>query len=159
MPIRKLDFEIYADYHQFSLEDEASPHETGDLWTKETHARMLAVSEKLVAVGTARYETVPVSIEFHDSEPVLELENYSRVNECSLEVSSNKLVLSGCTEWLPDAARIDVSPAIYRVRVLYGNLESVVDDWEGDDFYVLQLWQDGAMREIVELKKEKVSHE
>lgn len=152
MRIRKLDFEIYADYHQFYLEDETSPHETGEIWTKETVEQMIAASEKLVAVGTARYETVPVTIEFHDSEPELELENYSRVNECSLEVASNKLILAGCTEYLPDATRIDVEPAIYRVRVLYGNLESVKDDWEGEDFYVLQLWKDAEMRGVSQRK-------
>lgn len=152
MLIRKLDFEIYADYHQFYLEDENSPHETGSIWTKETVEQMIAVSEKLVAVGTARYETVPVSIEFHDSEPLLELEKYSRINECSLEVTSKKLVLAGCTEYLPDAARIDLEPAIYSVRVLYGNLETVKDDWEGEDFYVLQLWQDNQFRAVKTLK-------
>jgi hypothetical protein len=152
MLIRKLDFEIYADYNQFYLEDETSPHETGRIWTDETVERMIAVGEELVAVGTARYETVPVSVEFHDREPALELEKYSRVNECSLKVPSDKLVLEGCTEYPPEAARIDVEPGIYRVRVLYGNLESVVDDWQGDDFYVLQLWKDGELREVVHLK-------
>lgn len=152
MPIRKYDFEIYADYHQFYLEDETSPHDTGSVWTKETHEQMLAVSEKLVAVGTARYENVPVSVEFHDAEPILELEKYSRINECSLEVVSNKLILAGCTEYLPDAARIEVEPSVYRVRVLYGNLETVKDECEGDDFYVLQLWKDVEMREILTLK-------
>ena len=152
MLIRKFDFEIYADYHQFYLEDENSPHEIGDIWTDKTVEQMIAVSEKLVAIGTARYETVPVSIEIHDSEPTLELEKYSRINECSLEAVSNKLILEGCTEYTPDAARIKVEPGIYRVRVLYGNLESVVDDWEGDDFYILQLWKDKEMREVVALK-------
>ena len=152
MLIRKLDFQIYADYHQFYLEDEASPHETGDIWTKETVGQMIGVSEKLIAIGTARYETVPVSVEFYDREPVLELEKYSRINECSLEVTSNKLVLAGCTEYLPDAARIDAEPATYRVRVLYGNLETVKDDWEGEDFYVLQLWQDGEFQVVKTLK-------
>lgn len=152
MPIRKYDFEIYADYHQFYLEDETSPHDTGSIWTKETHERMLAVSEKLVAIGTARYESVPVSVEFHNAEPILELEKYSRINECSLEVVSNKLILAGCTEYLPDAARIEIEPSIYRVRILYSNLETVKDDWEGDDFYVLQLWKDSEMRQILSLK-------
>jgi hypothetical protein len=152
MLIKRHDFEIYADYHQFYLEDENSPHETGDIWTEETTRQMLAVSEKLVAVGTARYETVPVSIEFYDREPLPEFDKYSRINECSLEVTSNKLVLAGCTEYLPDAARIDTEPTIFRVRVLYGNLESVKDDWEGDDFYVLQLWKDSEMRDVVSLK-------
>lgn len=151
--IRRFDYQIYADYHQFYLMDETSPNDTSSIWTNETFEQMLAVSEKLVAVGTARYEIVPVAIEFHDSEPLLALEKYSRVNECSLEAVSKKMVIKGCTEWLPDAVWIDVEPAIYRVRVLYGNLETVKDDWEGDDFYILQLWKDSAMREVVTLKK------
>lgn len=152
MQIRKYDLEIYADYHQFYLEDETSPHDTGQIWTKEAHEQMLAVSEKLIAIGTARNENVPVSIEFHDAEPILELKKYSRINECSLEVVSNKLILAGCTEYLPDAARIEVEPSIYRVRILYGNLKTVKDECEGDDFYVLQLWKNDEMREVLTLK-------
>jgi hypothetical protein len=152
MLIKKFDFEIYADYNQFYLEDENSPHRTGDIWSEEAFERMLATEENLVAVGTARYETVPVSVEIYDRNPTLELEKYSRINECSLEAASNKLILVGCTEYLPEAARIEVEPSIYRVRVLYGNLETVKDDWEGEDFYVLQLWKDAEMREISILK-------
>lgn len=152
MLTRKLDFEIFADYHQFYLEDETSPHRTDLIWTKETVEQMIAVGEKLIAVGTARNETVPVSIEFHDSEPLLEIEKYSRVNECSLEATSNKLILSGCTDYLPDAPRIEVKPAAYRVRVLYGNLESTKDEFHGEDFYVLQLWEDIEIKGINILK-------
>ncbi len=154
MLLRKLHFEIYADYYQFYLECESSPHKSDEVWDAENIAfnRMLGVGEKLIAVGTKRYETVPVSIEFHDCESVLELEKYSRINECSLEVTSNKLVLSGCTEYLPDAARIEVEPATYRVRVLYGNLETVKNDVEGDDFYILQLWKDDSFRGVKTLK-------
>ena len=155
MLIRRLDFEIYADYHQFYLEDENSPHETDKIWDAEGIAskRGLATGERLVAVGTERYETVPVAVEIHDSAPVLELEKYSRVNECGLEAKSGRLILAGCTEYLPDAARIEVESAFYRVRILYGNLETVVSDWEGEDFYVLQLWQDSEKRrEISTLK-------
>lgn len=153
--ISRNDYQLYADYHQFYLEDENSPHETNLVWDLEgkAHERMLGVAEGLVAVGTARYETVPVSVEFYDGEPVLELEKYSRVNECSLEAKSEKLIISGCLEFLETAARIEIEPSIYRVRILYGNLETVKDDWEGEDFYVLQLWKDTAMREVVTLKK------
>lgn len=152
MLIRKLDFEIFADYHQFYLEDETSPHRTDLVWTKESVEQMLGVGEKLIAVGTARNDTVPVSVEFHDSEPILESEKYSRINECSLEVTSNKLILSGCTDYLPDAPRIEVKPATYRVRLLYGNLETVKDEFEGNDFYVLQLWEDNEITEVTALK-------
>lgn len=154
MLISKLEFEIYADYNQFYLECESSLHQTDLVWDAENIAfnRMLGVGEKLIAIGTARYRTVPVTIEFHDSSPNLELEKYSRVNEASLEVTSNKLILSGCTEYLPDAARIDVEPANYRVRILYGNAEIVTDEDEGDDFYFLQLWKDEILREVGMLK-------
>lgn len=152
MLTRKLDFEIFADYHQFYLEDETSPHDTGSIWTKETFQQMIAVSEKLVAVGTARNVEVPASIEIHDSEPILEIEKYSRINECSLEITSNKLILAGCTDYLPEAIRIEIEPAIYRVRVLYGNLETVKDEIEGEDFYILQLWKNGESREIKTIK-------
>lgn len=152
MLIKKLDFEIYADYNQFYLADENSPFSSAEIWTDETFQQMLAVSKKLVAIGTARYETVPVSVEIYDCNPTLELEKYSRINECSLDVTSNKLVLEGCTEYSPKAARIKVEPSIYRVRVLYGNLETVKDDYVGEDFYVLQLWKDAEMREISILK-------
>lgn len=154
MLIRKFGFEIYADYNQFYLECESSSHQTDEVWDIENIAfnRMLGVGDKLIAVGTARYRTVPITIEFHDSEPILELEKYSRVNECSLEVASNKLILSGCTEYLPDAARIEIEPANYRVRICYGNAEDVSDDWEGDDFYILQLWKNDEFQAVKTLK-------
>lgn len=152
MLIKKADYQIFADYHQFYLEDETSPHDTGSIWTKETFEQMIAVSEKLIAVGTGRNNSVPVTVEIHDSEPILELEKYSRINECSLEAASNKLILAGCTDYLPDAERIEIEPSIYRVRVLYGNLETIDEYGEGDDFYVLQLWKDSQMREIQTLK-------
>lgn len=152
---KRLDFEIYADYHQFYLEDEDSlrPFADGNVWRPEESDQMLMVRPGSISVGTARYETVPVSIEFHDAAPALDAAGYSRVNECSLRVASDNLVLSGCTEYLPEAARIGVRPGIYRVRVLYGNLETVVDDWEGEDFYLLQLWPEADERKTQLLKE------
>ncbi|MEZ5424828.1 MAG: hypothetical protein R2747_01065 [Pyrinomonadaceae bacterium] len=155
MLIKKSDFEVYADYHQFYLEDENASREVENMWSEEEFKRMLGAKKDYIYVGTARYETVPVIVEIHDSAPVLEIEKYSRINECSLRIKSEKLVLSGCTEYWPDAPRIEIEPAIYRVRILYGNLETVKDDWEGDDFYILQLWKDDEYRGIEEIKREK----
>lgn len=151
--IKKHEFEIFADYHQFYLEDENSLHETGNIWNQETHERMLATEDGLVAVGTARNTEVPVTIEIHENEPVLELTSFSRVNECSLRIWSNKMTIAGCTDYLPEAARIDIEPSIYRVRILYKNLESVENEIDGDDSYTLQLWKDSEMREVKEVKK------
>jgi len=152
MLINKQEFQIFANYHQFYLEDENSPRNTRDIWNEKTVGQMLAVEKGLVAVGTARNLTVPVTIEIHDSEPDLELENYSRANECSLNVTVDKIIISGCTDYLPNAKRIKIESGFYRVRVLYGNLKSVIEEWEGEDFYVLQLWKDSELREISTLK-------
>jgi hypothetical protein len=92
----------------------------------------------LVAVLTARSVEVPVSVEIHDGEPNLDLESPSRVVECSLDVRTGKLVVAGCTEYLPDAPRIGIPPGIYRVRVSYAGLETVEDEFEGDDSYLVQ---------------------
>ena len=148
MPISRHEFQIFADYHQFYLEDENAPHNIIDVWDDQAHERMLGIDEGLIAVGTARNMTVPVRIEIHDCEPFLEAENFSRVNECVLKVVSNKLVLSGCTDYPPDAARIEIEPHTYRVRVIYGNLETVREEWEGEDFYILQLWKSSESGDV-----------
>lgn len=151
MLISRHEFQIFADYHQFYLEDENSLHSSDeDIWNDKTVEQMLGVKEDLIAVRTARSLAVPVTIEIYDSEPAVELEKFSRINECSLNITSDKIIILG-NDYLPDAARIDVEPSIYRVRILYGNLESV-EEWEGEDFYILQLWEDDKMREIITLK-------
>jgi hypothetical protein len=44
--------------------------------------------------------------------------------------------VAGCTDYFPDAKRIDVTPGIYDVLVAYRNLESLSEDGlDGDDSY------------------------
>ncbi|MBK7708160.1 MAG: hypothetical protein IPJ30_21025 [Acidobacteria bacterium] len=152
MLINRFDFQIDADFHQFYLEDESSPHGTDTIWDQSSFERMLGVGEKLIAVGTGRLGEVPVAVEIHDSAPETQIERYSRVNECSLEATSGRLVIAGCTDYLPDAARIAIESGFYRVRVLYVDLETVTDEIEGSDSYVLQLWKDSQMRDVEVLK-------
>lgn len=152
MLINKSEYKIYADYNQFYLKDKTSPHKTEDIWTEEAFNQMLAISEKLVAVGTARYAEVPVSVEIHDSAPEIEAEKYSRVNECSIEVISGVALLEGCTEGDKTARVIELEPATYRIRVLYINLESVKGDFDGNDSYALQIWRDSEYRLIKTIK-------
>jgi hypothetical protein len=56
-------------------------------------------------------------------------------------VTSGRLVVAGCTDYFPDAARIDVPPGSYRARIYSGNLNSLSDDGlDGDDHYRVALW-------------------
>jgi len=143
---------IFADYFQFYLQDEPINTSLGDAWTDEGVKRMLVVAPGIVGVGTVRNDTVPVSIEVLLEAPAPDFEAWDHVTECSLDVSSGKIVIAGCSDYFPTAKRIQVTPGVYRVRVSYGNLNSIsADGFDGDDRYRVQLWPQ-AQGEIVVLK-------
>lgn len=134
-------FNLFADYFQFYLQDEAANGDLSDAWTEEAVARLLAVAPGAVGIGTVRNMEVPVSLEIFASEPPVDVAAYDHIVEGPLSVGSKKLVIAGCTDYYPEAARVDVTPGSYRVRVCYSGLNSLSQDGlEGDDHYHLQLW-------------------
>lgn len=133
-------FELFADYFQLYLEDEGERAEPDIDWDAAV-ARMLAAGDGFVMIGTVRNMTVPLTIEILDTEPATDPDAFDHVAECSLAVRSGEIVVSGCTDYRPDAARIAVAPGDYRVRVSYGDLNSLSEDGlEGRDHYRAQLW-------------------
>lgn len=153
------EFSLFADYFQFYVQDDYEG--IGDLseaWTPEAVDRPLAVAPGTVGVGTARNMTVPVAIEIHSSEPVEELQSWDHVTECDLQVKSGRIVVGGCTDYLPEAARVPLPPDLYRVRISYGDLDSLSDDGlEGSDHYLLQIWPVLAPRGVCVLKRRRLS--
>lgn len=150
-------FELFADYHQFYLRDETSATNCSDCWTPEANERMLVSADGVVIVGTARDMTVPVEIELHDIEPPQNLEAWDQVHECSIRVASGRLVVAGCTDYFPDAARIVLAPGSYRARVLYAKLDALSEDRiDGDDHYAVQLWP-GDAAPVTTLKMRRLS--
>jgi hypothetical protein len=138
---RTFEYKLFADYHQFYLQDESVEGNLGDSWTPEAVARDLAVAPGTIGIGTVRNATVPVVVEITDSKPDDDLNRWDQVTECSIEVTSGRLVVAGCTDYFPDAARIDVPPGSYRARIYSGNLNSVSDDGlDCDDHYRVALW-------------------
>jgi hypothetical protein len=135
-------YELFADYSQFYLQDD--DQELGNLseaWTDEAVDRLLAVAPGVVGIGTIRATTVPVTIEVHDNEPEADLLSWDHIAECDLEVKTGRVVVAGCTDYLPDAVRMAVSPGLYRARASYGGLDSLSEDGlEGGDHYRVQLW-------------------
>ena len=136
----RRDFELFADYFQFYLQDESA---NGNLesWSEEAVARFLAIPPGSIGVGTVRNMNVPVSVEVLDVEPEPDFTSWYHVTECSLDVPTGRIVLAGCTDYFPDAARIEVPPAVYRARIPYGALDTVsANGLDGDDRYRVQLW-------------------
>lgn len=139
--MRRFDYELFADYFQFYLQDESVQGNLGDSWSQEAVDRLLAVAPGTVGVGTVRNMDVPVTVEVFQSEPESDFDAWDHVTECSLDTSTGRIVIAGCTDYFPESARIEVTPAIYRVRVSYGALSSLSPDgFDGNDKYRVQLW-------------------
>ena len=135
------EFELFADYFQFYLQDEVVTGDLSESWTEEAVARLLAVAPGTVGVGTLRNVTVKVAVEIHEAEPPLRLFDWDHVAECGLSVLSGRIVVAGCTDYFPEATRISVEPGHYRVRLCAGGFETITEEWEdADDCYVVQLW-------------------
>jgi hypothetical protein len=143
MMIKEVKTELFADYYQFYIQDEKVDGDLSNSWTQEAVDRLLALAPGTIGVGTVRNIYVPVTIKLFDQEPEIEndLESVGQINECDIEATSDKLVVAGCTDYFPDAKRIDVDKGIYRARVYYCNLDKISEDGlDGDDYYEIHLW-------------------
>jgi hypothetical protein len=69
MAAKQHHFNLFADYHQFYLQDELVKGDLSDSWTSEATDRLLAVAPGTIGVGTVRNMTVPVDVELRDEEP------------------------------------------------------------------------------------------
>lgn len=139
-----LNLNLFADYFQIYLEDENNGKNLSDSWTDEAVRSMLTVTNTTIGIGTVRNMDVPVTLNIFNSKPEIknELENIDQINECDIEIMSGKFVIAGCTDYYPDAKRIEVENGIYRLRIYYGNLDKLSDDGlDGDDFYIIDMWQ------------------
>lgn len=145
--------QLFADYFQFYLQDEVVPGNLSDAWSRSALQRMLAVSEGVVGISTARNTSVPVTLELWDRAPETDLAEFDHVAEASLVIANGPLVVAGCRDHFPDAPRFDVASGTYKVRLSASGLRNLSDDgMSGEDHYLLQLWQ-APFREPSTLKQ------
>ncbi len=139
--MNRYELMLFADYHQFYIQDENVDGNLSDAWTDEAVERLLAVAPGTVGIGTLRNVDVPVTIDVLEREPELDADKFDQIVECSIVVQSGAIVLAGCTDYFPNATRIKVPSGPYRVRASFEDLESVSrEGLEGNDKYHLQLW-------------------
>lgn len=141
MNVQTQHFELFADYFQFYLQDEYVKGDLSDSWTEEAVRRLLALAPGTIGVGTVRNMQVSVEVEVCDVPPDDDPDLWDQVNECSIEVQSGRIVIAGCTDYFPDARRLEVRPGTYRARIYYGDLDTLSQDGlAGDDHYRVVLW-------------------
>lgn len=160
--------EIFADYHQFYLQDERAAEYFEDEveddkfppddWGDRLVTDMIAMAVGTVGIGTARNMTVPVTVEVLPAPPRDTLDGWDHVAEASLDAPSGTLVVAGCTDYLPEAPRISVPAGSLRVRACYGGLDTLSEDGlDGDDNYRVVVWP--APPGSVEVLKRRPGHE
>jgi hypothetical protein len=142
-PKQTYELMMFAEHYQFYVYDSsADPGELSIYWDDESRENMLMVTDNLLGIGTVRHLDVPVICELYDEEPKGEpLDEFDHVLRCSLEIPSGRLVISGATEDIYEAHKVEVEPGKYGVRIYYGALDDVDDEgFEGEDFYKIALW-------------------
>jgi len=157
----EIKLELFADYFQFYIQDENADGHLSDKWTTEAVEILLATTVGTIGIGTVRNMDVPVTVKTFDKEPpfMTDEENViGQINECDIDVSSGKIAISGCTDYFPDAKRIELKNGIYRARIYYGNLEKISEDGlDGEDFYEVHLWKTDKKQDLKIVKARKAS--
>ncbi len=146
-------FSIFADYFQFILMDENSQTDFSTIWTAEALDKTLASTETAICPVTFRNIDVTVEIEILNSPPIINLADWDNAVEASITIPSGKLIVMGCTDYIPDAPRIDIQPATYHCISLAKGLDTIKTEWESaNDLYRVCLWP-GSYRTPQILKK------
>jgi hypothetical protein len=131
---------LFADYHQFYLADaETKTDVSGDV-TDEAISQRIVCRDDVLVVFTARNMEVPVLVELHETEPALDFADADHAVEAGLR-SAGTIAIAGCTDYLPDAARLSVPAGELKARVVFTGLGTLSSDGlEGEDRYVVHLW-------------------
>jgi hypothetical protein len=149
-PCPDYEFIVSAEDFQFYLQDEKAETEFPETMHDELTADLFTVGDRIVGVGTVRPTDVQVIVECIAEEPdegLEDLEDWDQVVECSIDLPSGTLVITNNIEDFAVAARVPITPGIYRMRIYYGMLDEVdAEGFEGDDFYKILLWP-GRMEE------------
>jgi len=144
--VRREAVEVFADYHQFYIQDgQVNPPAPED-WTDADVVNRVKVASNVVVICPVRNMSVPVEVELHSSEPKFDAGEVDHIVECSLELPSGNLQVHECTggpvlDWR-------INPGQYHVVALFSRLGSLSDDGlEGEDRYRVLLWP-GAERSL-----------
>lgn len=147
--------EIFADYFQFHLFDETMNPDFAEEWSPFAVDNLMAITNGGIGIGTARNMVVPVHIKIHDAEPKLreDLNSVFQINETDVSIASGKLVVMGCTDYFPDAKRIELGKGNFRLRVYYCGLDTVSEDGlDGSDSYEMEIWKTNTQQAPVYTK-------
>lgn len=139
MRLQSKAFGVSADYHQFYLWDRGMTDQAPEEYNEEDVRRRIEVGPHVVVIQPARNTTVPVEVEIHDADPGFDPSVWDQVAEASLHLPSGRLQAHECTGG--PVAEFTVAPGWYRVRALFGGLDTIDEaGLTGGDYYRAVLW-------------------
>jgi hypothetical protein len=134
-------FTVFADYFQFVVQDEASEDDFGVIWTPEALSMGTAFGRSAFCPGTPRNVDVKVEINCCEAEPPIDLSTIDHAVEGCIELPTGVVAVMGCTGYLPDSPRFNLSPGSYRVLAVMQGIDTIQNEWDpADDFYPVYLW-------------------
>lgn len=151
MMSRQFAFEVFADYHQFYLQDGGIYPDAPTDWTDDDVQRRVKAIDHVVVICPLRNMTVPVVLELHDSEPSIDLSDYDHVVQCTVDLPTGELQIHECTGG--EILRQKVEPGYYAVLALFSGLETIDESGlEGNDAYRLLLWPTSSALPLAVIK-------
>ena len=136
----EIRLDLFADYRQILVLDDLSLM-ANEIVTQEDVVRRLAIAPEGAVVHAERNMTVPVIVRVRRDAPGEPSSDCDHVTECSIDVTTGRLVVMGLMDDPDTAARIALPPGPYRMRACHRGLRTL--GWnglEGDDSYELTLW-------------------
>ena len=140
--MKNIKLELFADYFQFYIQDDdKNKGDLSDSWTQEAVDRLFAIAPYAIGIGTVRNMDVPVSLQVCDREPHINLNDWEHVVLSSIKCETGRLVVAGCTDYFPDAKRVNMQSGTYNVLACFTGLDTLSDDeLDGDDSYHIYLY-------------------
>jgi hypothetical protein len=137
--LHRAELEVFADYHQFYIQDGGINPAAPTDWSEEDVAHRVKVAANVVVVCPVRNMSVPVEVEVSTTEPSVDVGAYDHVVRCSLSLPTGYLQVHECTGG--ERLRLSVQAGTYSVLVLFSALGSLSEDGlEGEDRYRIFLW-------------------
>lgn len=121
-----MELRLFADYFQIHVLDEGSHAVLDQVWNDRTLSDRIVALRDILGIRTEVNVDVNVNVVWSANPPRLDVEGFDHVAEASIEIPSGRMVVMGCSDYFPDAPRLEVTPGWVRIRVQKSNLTNAV---------------------------------
>ena len=137
--LHRAELVIFADYHQFYVQDGGIDPDAPTEWTEEDVKRRVKEANNVVVLCPVRNSDTRVDIEVRSGEPHFGRDAFDHLVLASLELPTGYLQVHECTGG--EKLKLSVSPGWYRVLFRGAKLgEGSENGLDGNDFYQVILW-------------------